>query len=304
MKRTIYFLEYAFIRLIGLVLNLVPLSLLLRLARPISSFLFCVLGRSHRTALENLRLAFGSERSEAEIRKIAIGAFEHLAEFGIEWLAMPQIIRYSEKYLVTVHHADKVHAELREKKKGAVILVCHTGNWEIMALMAGLFLAKPVGASIYAVARPLKNPYLYAYAVKLRGGMGLKSIDKSRAVLEASARLRENAIVCIPMDQRVSEGNVTCNFFGRPALTTSLPALLALRLGSPVFYYFLYRSINCRYSVGVQGPVSIERTGNVKRDVQVSTQTFTDQIETEIRKDPRRWLWMHNRWRPRHGAKD
>lgn len=253
-------------------------------------------------ALENLHYAY-PEKSESEIRKMAEGTFSHLVEFGIEWLAMPKMIQQPERYLMTVHRGDQVQAAL-QKKKGVIVLVCHTGNWEIMALMGGLLVAKPVGASVYALARPLKNPYLYQYAMELRGGMGLKSIDKSGGVQATFNCLRQNGIVCILVDQRVSEGSVETHFFGRRALTTSLPALAALRLGTPVFFNFLHRTEDFRYEMSVEGPISIEKTGNVRRDIQINTQRFVDRIETEIRKNPSRWLWMHNRWRVQHGPKD
>ena len=261
------------------------------------------LSKKPRTrALENLRAAYGSEKSEAEIKAIAQGAFRHLTEFGIEWLRMSQIAKDSDRYL-TIHHVDRIHTALRERR-GVMILISHNGNWEIMALIGGLLIAKPVGASVYALARPIKNPYLYKYALRLRELTGLKSIDKLGGVRETFARLKENGIVSILADQRVSEGGVETNFFGRPALTTSLPAIAALRLGTPIFFAFLHRTQDLRYVLDVEGPVPIETTGNVRHDIEVTTQKFNDRIEVEIRKDPRRWLWMHNRWRPQHGSKD
>lgn len=253
-------------------------------------------------AIQNLRSAF-PEKAEKETDSIAKGAFVHLVEFGIEWLRMPAMVRNPEQYLIEVYHKEKIYAEL-EKKNGAIVLICHTGNWEIMALMGGLLVSKPIGGSVYAVARPLDNPYLYQYAIDLRGGQGLKTIDKSGGVREAFDRLKkENAIVCILIDQRVSEGSIETEFFGRPALTTSLPIVAALRLGTPIFYNFLSRTKDLRYEMNVEGPVPIERTGDFRKDIQVNTQKFVWRIEEEIRKQPSHWLWMHNRWRVAHGAK-
>lgn len=301
MKKAVYWVEYAFIRFLVFLFNLLPLSVTLKFAKPLGSFFFLVLGKTRGMAFENLKKAF-PEKSESEINQIAHGTFRHLAEFGIEWLSMPKMIRNPERYLVTVHHGDQVQAAIK-RGKGAIVLVCHTGNWEIMALMGGLLVAKPIGAKVYAVARPLKNPYLYNYAVKLRGSFGLETIDKSGGVQGVLGALKSNSIVCVLIDQRVSEGSIEVNFFGRPALTTSLPAIAALRLGTPVFFNFLDRTPNFRYEMRVEGPIPIEKTGNVKEDIIKNTQNFVDRIETEIRRNPAHWLWMHNRWRPAHGAK-
>ncbi|MBI4368459.1 MAG: hypothetical protein HY588_03615 [Candidatus Omnitrophica bacterium] len=297
-------IQYALIRILSGFLSLLPFVLTLRLARPIGLILYSFLKRPRQTALENLRLAYPTEKSDSEIKRIAKGSFVHLVEFGVEWLRMPRIIREPSRYLVEVYQKEKIYEELR-KKRGAIVLVCHTGNWEIMALMGGMLVAEPIGNSVYAVARPLENPYLYRYALSLRGGKGLRTIAKGGGVRETFDRLRrDNAIVCILVDQRVSEGSVEVDFFHRPALTTSLPVIAALRLGTPIFYNFLYRTPDFRYEMHVEGPIPIERTGDFRKDIQTNTQKFVSRIETEIRKNPARWLWMHNRWRPRHGAKE
>jgi KDO2-lipid IV(A) lauroyltransferase len=105
------------------------------------------------------------------------------------------------------------------------------------------------------------------------------------------------------VDQRVSEGSVEAEFFGQEALTTALPAIAALRLGTPVFFVFVRRTPELRYIMEVEGPLPIEMTGYPKRDVQINTQRFNDRLEAEIRKDPSRWLWMHDRWRLEGGPK-
>ena len=300
-KKVIYFFEYAAIRLVGGCLSLFPLSLALPLTHPIGVFLFFILKRSRRTALENLHQVYGSHKSESQIRQIAKKSFVYLAEFAIEWLWMPRIARNPERYFA-IRGVEKIHSAL-EKKTGALLLVSHNGNWEIMALVAGFLIARPVGASIYALARPLKNFYLYNYSLHLRGLTGLKSIHKIGGVRETFNRLKENGIVSTLIDQRVGEGGVEVDFFGRPALTTTLPAVAALRLGTPIFFVFLHRTSDLRFVMDVEGPVEIKKTGDIKYDIQVNTQHFNNRIEAEIHKDPPHWLWMHNRWRARHGMK-
>lgn len=283
-------------------MNLFPFSWTLALARPVGIFLFWILKKHRRIALENLRRAYEKEKSEAEIQQIARESFVYLVEFGIEWLRMPELAKRPHRYF-EIRNVEKIHSAL-EKKRGVLILVSHAGHWEIMALIGGLLLAQPVGASIYALARPLKNHYLYHYALRLRGLTGLRSITKSGAVRETLIRLKENAIVCLLIDQRVSEGGVTTEFFGRPALTTSLPALAAHRLKTPVFFVSLERTKDLRYVMDVKGPFPIEETQNAKQDIQVNTQRFNDLLEAEIRKNPGRWLWMHKRWRLLNEPKD
>lgn len=298
-KKAIYFFEYAAIRLVGGCLNLLPISFVLALARFIGPILFRLLKRYRQIALDNLRQSF-PEKSESEIQKIAQDSFIYVAEFGAEWLSMTQMAKRPERYL-EIQGVERIHTALKEKK-GALLLVTHGGNWEVAALIGGFLIARPIGATIYALARPLRNFYLYNYSLRLRGLTGLKSITKTGAVRETFKCLKKNAIVATLVDQRVSEGSVEVNFFGRPALTTSLPALVALR-GTPVFFVFTRRTPDFRFIMDVEGPVPIQASGDLERDIQLNTQSFNNRLEAEIRKKPAHWLWMHNRWRLAHGKK-
>ena len=171
------------------------------------------------------------------------------------------------------------------------------------ALIAGLLIAKPAGTVIHALARPLKNPYLYNHVLYLRGLTGLRSISKIGAVRQVLHCLKKNEIISLLIDQRVNEGGVDVNFFGREALTTSLPAIAALRLGTPVFFVQTRRTSENQYVMDVVGPFPVTETGDIQWDIRKTTQGFNDYLEKEIRKRPGHWLWMHNRWRARHGVK-
>ena len=296
--------QYGFTRIISWIVCLIPFRWALMIARPIGAILFFTLKRPRQMAIQNLKSAF-PEKSETEIKSIAQVAFRHLAEFGIEWLMMPEMIEHSKKYLIKEVIGKEKIPEGLAQKRGAIVLVTHTANWEVMALiMGGLLTAESVGAAVYALARPLKNPYLYQYAVKIRAGRGLKTINKFGGVRETFDRLRkDNAVMCILIDQRISEGGIETNFFGRPALTTSLPVMAALRLGTPIFFSFMRQTDDLRYEMKIEGPVPIARTRDFKKDIITNTQNFAARAEAEIRKNPSHWLWMHNRWRVAHGAK-
>ena len=299
-KKAIHFFEYAAIRLVGGCLSLLPISFVLALARPVGIILFLSLKHYRQKALDNLRHAL-PEKSEPEIQRIARDSFIYLAEFGVEWLYMSRIAKRPERYL-GIKGVEKIHTVLKEGK-GALLLVTHGGNWEVAALIAGFLIARPVHRVIYALARPLRNFYLYDYSLRLRGLTGLKSIPKVGAVRQTFKRLKENAVVATLIDQRVSEGSVEVNFFGRPALTTSLPALVALRLGTPIFLVLTRRTPDFRFVMQVEGPIPIQVSEDLERDIQENTQAFNNKLEVEIRKNPAHWLWMHNRWRIPHGAK-
>ncbi len=99
LNNLVHFIQYGFTRFISWMICFIPFRWALNLARPIGAVLFLVLKRPRQMAIQNLKSAF-PEKSEAEIKSIAQAAFRHLAEFGIEWLMMPEMIEHSKKYLI------------------------------------------------------------------------------------------------------------------------------------------------------------------------------------------------------------
>ena len=291
---------YGIIRLFGWLLNLIPFETARSLSRPVGFFLFVILPRQRKVCLDNLRHAYGSEKSEKEIRRIAIGSFAYLFEFAVEWFRLPMLAADPDRYFGE-ENAAEVHKALK-RGKGVLVIASHNGNQEVMALLAGYFLPLSGVSSIYALARPVKNRALYEFTMRGRRLTGLQSIDKNGGVRPVLKLLKKNNIVCMLIDQRVGEGSVEVNFFGRSALTSSLPAIAALRYDTPVFYLFLKRTPAGRYVITMES-APITRTGNLEHDLLTNTQRFNDRVETSIRENPSHWFWMHNRWRMRHGSK-
>jgi KDO2-lipid IV(A) lauroyltransferase len=109
--------------------------------------------------------------------------------------------------------------------------------------------------------------------------------------------LRRKEIVCLLVDQsRRSEG-LEVRFMGRRVTTTPAVAMLAMRHGSPVLPIFCVRGPDGGLRIQAEPAVAIERTGNLRRDLQVSTQRVTDAIEHAVCSHPEQWLWAHKRWK-------
>lgn len=290
MKYIHHYLEYLLLRTIIFLINLFPLSTVLQWAEWIGPCLQKILKSKNQIALENLRQAFGTEKSEEEIRRIARDSFVNLVKLAFEFIRIPRLAADPEQYIRFVHQENVWKA--LEKGRGVILIVSHFGNWELMAVRS----AKE-GLPMHAVARPLKNPFVYEYVKKLRGSTGLVSVNKKGAARESLRILKANKVICFLIDQREREGGVAVPFFGRPALTTTLPALLAMKRDVPVIPCFHYRNSNGTTTLVPQEPLALIRTGDEEGDVIRNTHLFMSVIEKEVRKDPANWLWMHRRWR-------
>ncbi|OGX04046.1 MAG: hypothetical protein A3G87_09460 [Omnitrophica bacterium RIFCSPLOWO2_12_FULL_50_11] len=286
----ILLLEYLLLRLVGALIRLLPFSVGMAAARWVGRLLYVLLARYRTIALENLRAAFGDEKTASEVKKIAVQSFKHLAVFGLEFIWIPKMTKHLDRYLL-VEGADRLWNALNAKN-GVVLIVSHFGNWEWMAVGTGA-----EGFPMHAVARPLRNPFVYDYVKKLRGITGLKSVDKKGAVRQAVKLIKKNQVLCVLIDQHERQGSVRVPFFGREALTPTLPAILALRRSAVVMPLFFYREKHPPSRMIFYDPFPVIETGDYKRDVFENTKQYVQFIEGEIRKRPGDWLWMHRRWR-------
>ena len=110
--------------------------------------------------------------------------------------------------------------------------------------------------------------------------------------------LREGKGLAVLMDQNVTtEDGVFVEFFGRQASTTPAVALLKLKTDCELIPVSGYPLPGNRYHFVYGPPVQIRLTGNREQDVRSITQECTARLESEIRKHPECWLWMHRRWK-------
>lgn len=292
--RTSEWLQFCFFRVLSFVVNALPFSWAMAIGRWGGRMLYYLLPRYQKVAMENLRHAFGREKSEVQIKQIALQAFENLGFFAIEFICIPKIAKQLDQY-VLIQNQKSVFKAL-EGGRGVVLIVSHFGNWEWMGVAAGA-KAQEMEIRINAVARPLGNPFLYQYIKRLRGITGLKTVDKRGAAREAMTLLEQNQIVCILIDQHERYGSVPIPYFGRMAYTTALPAMLAVKKDVPVIPVFCYRRKNQPSLVELGEPFPVIRTNNYEQDLFENTKQYVQAIEAAVRKRPGDWLWMHRRWR-------
>ena len=94
------------------------------------------------------------------------------------------------------------------------------------------------------------------------------------------------------IDQRVAEGE-KINFFGKPALTTTLPAQLAIKYNLKIIPVFIKRTKNDNFEIEFQEELSPEKFDN---KIQI-TKELNKILEKMILKNPSQWIWTHNRWK-------
>jgi KDO2-lipid IV(A) lauroyltransferase len=245
----------------------------------------------NRTARRNLKAAF-PEKSGAEIEAILSGMWDNLGRTVAEYPHLKKFDQVGPGSRIEVNGAEHVDAILRVGQ-GVMILSAHLGNWEIMPM-----LGEMLGLDGATVVRPPNNPYVARWIARQRALRGPKDqIGKHSGARRIFSQLRAGKAIYMLVDQRNDEG-IAVDFFGRPTMTTPVPAALAMKTGARLLIAGNRRKgRSARFEVTVMPGPEFVSTGDEDADTRSLTERFTAQVEAIIRSDPSQWLWIHRRWR-------
>lgn len=288
--------EYMLARAAGAAARCLPRGGRLAIGRSLGSLVYALDGRHRRITLANVHRAFGAEKSAAEKKAIAEGAFRHFGAMLFEMLTLGRPAKEELESRFEFEGVERLE-EARRRGKGVILVAAHFGNWELHAIAHGYRFGK-----IHPVAREQDNPYLNRWLEEIRAISGNEVIYKDRAVSQVRRRIRDGEIVAIVTDQNVHlEDAVFVDFFGQKAATTPIASWFALKTGAALVPAFSYPLPGGRYRAVYEGPIDLEPYRGLDRDAAVAavTQKLASIQESHIRKAPDCWLWMHRRWRTR-----
>ena len=98
--------------------------------------------------------------------------------------------------------------------------------------------------------------------------------------------------IALMIDQRVSEGE-KIDFFGKPDLTTTLPAQLAFKFGLPIIPVFIERLNKNYFKIKFYNEVNISNFKS-KEELTIKLNKI---LETMIINNTNEWIWTHDRWK-------
>lgn len=291
-------IEFLGFQILRIPFFLLPRRLCLCIGETLGSLIY-LLDKKHREiARSNLKTAFGSRASDAELTEIAKASFRH---FGGVLADITKVRHMNPERILTLlsiegkEHLEKALCEGR----GALILSAHLGNWEMATALVSRM------GKVNVIARPLDNRMLEKEMLRIRKKWGAHVIYKQQAARPILRALEANEMVAILIDQNtVRNLAVFVDFFGRPAATTPSLAAFSLKTGAPIVPVFCYPVQHRKYNVKIHPPLEISSTGEEKRDILKITQQCTKIIQNQIQENPRIWLWFHNRWKTRPEGED
>ena len=255
---------------------------------------FYLISKERRKTISHLKLAFGDEKSDAELTRLGAKAFQNYGYVAAELNLIDKLIPRLDK-IITVsgrEHFDRALAQ----KKGIAAVGAHFGNWE---LMAG-YLAF-IGYANTALARRIYYDKYDKILIAIREKLKLKTIyrDSPTAAREVFKALKENHVVGFVADQDVGTiGGVFVDFFGRPAYSPAAPVKFAMKTGAPLIALFMVRQ-GMKHHIFIEPPIELTLTGDEEKDAITNTQKWVSIQEKYIRQYPELWAWNHKRWKTR-----
>ncbi|HUO91160.1 MAG TPA: lysophospholipid acyltransferase family protein [Rhizomicrobium sp.] len=241
-------------------------------------------------ARDNLRAAF-PEKSDAEREAIVLAMCDNLGRVVAEYAHLDKFSLKGSNPRLEVAGIENAERALATGK-GIMFFSGHFANWELMP-----FAAYQYGFECGEVYRPQNNPIVDRWLVKQRAKNGTpdqiaKGPQGTRRIFTL---LRRGKAILLLADQKTNEG-IAAPFFGREAMTTPAPAMLALKLGSVLLPASNERLGGARFRMTVHPPVEFAPSGDERQDVHTLTCLINEALEKCVRHDPSQWLWIHRRW--------
>lgn len=273
-KNFLLFLPWCFARRVGIFLGLVA-KIFLRKRR--------------KVVLTNLSLSF-PEKNIKQIKQIAHEVWVNLGLTVAEFAKIKKLNLNNLTEYIVINGEEHIKESLK-KGRGVILLAGHLGNWE----MIGPALALK-GYPLLCVVRPIKNCLVDRLVNSIRETTGAKIFYSDEGLNGILSWLKSNRLVGILIDQRVTEGNISVDFFGRPAATSPIIALLARRTGAAVVPICSFHDSQGKLIGQIEPALELKKNKNIRKEILLNTAYFTKIIESWIRKYPGQWFWLHTRW--------
>ena len=283
----IKFLKYFFQSIIIYLFFLIARILGIKLSRKVFSLLFSTIGplfKSKKVIYKNLEI-FKSYIPNINEKKIIENMWRNYGMTFSEYVFLKQLRTNNKISVKGKEYLD----EIIKDGKPVIFVSGHFANFELMSME----ITKR-NFQLAAIYRPLNNIFLNPSIEFLRKKYICSNQIKKgfKGVRQAIDFLKKDFSIALMIDQRVSEGEKV-NFFGREALTTTLPAQLSMKFNLKIVPVFLERTKYNDFIIEFYRPVESK---NFKNKIEL-TKKLNNILENMIINNPNQWIWTHNRWK-------
>lgn len=230
------------------------------------------------------------EEDDLEVNRHIQQVFRHFALSIMEVMLLKKKGSEVLDSLIEEVEGEEFLKEALSRGRGVILLTAHLGNWELLGAWLG-----SQGYPVTALVNSPSVPALRRFAEELRLAMNIELVERTN-MLPVRSILRQGKILGVLADQRAS-GGVVCNFLGREAPSPATPAVLHLRLGSPIIPAFIVRQEeDMKHQIAFFPPLEWPSAPSHRENIVRGT-TLCNQVLGEfILQYPEQWNWFYHQW--------
>jgi len=181
---------------------------------------------------------------------------------------------------------------LWNREGGSVLVVPHLSSFDLGGQALASYLPETQVLSL-----PDPSPgFQMTNELRRRAGIAVTPLS-STALRQAIRLLRRGGVVSTGGDRPVSDLDEPLPFFGRPARVPSGHVRLALKTGAVVVVTCcFFSSVTHKYTLHVEPPLEMIRTGNQEEEVRLNMRRVLDALERIIGRWPEQWQMFVPVW--------
>ena len=264
----------------------------LNISRRLFAKIFQMIGpliKSEKTINENLE-KFLSSYNEEQKKNIKKTMWSNYGKTFVEYLFLNKF-RKDKSHII--FKGKEILKGIINKNKPVIFVSGHFANFELMSME----LTRET-INLATIYRPLNNLFLNPFMEYVRRTYVCRNqIKKGIAgVKESINYLKKNCSIALMIDQRVSEGK-RLPFFDQMALTTTLPAQLAIKFNLEIVPIYIKRNLDDSFEMEILKPIALDRNEDLITQKINTTIKLNKILEEMISRDPGQWIWTHNRWK-------
>ena len=291
MKTIKYFFEFITVITLFFIFKIIGLKNASNLGGMMGKF-FGPLFRSKSITKKNIKIGLGEISKENE-KEIINGMWSNIGRTFAEYVFLKDFKFNKINFNHVEINGTKYLDEIKKNNQSVIFYSGHFANFELMAMELDKF-----GIKCAAIYRPLNNFFLNPVMEYLRMKyICPNQIPKGRmGMREIISKMKNGYSIALMVDQRVSEGPREV-FFNKPAHTTTIPAQLSLKYDSKLVPISLERKEGIKFIMTIHEPYKVKKTGYEDQDTKNITLKINQILEKMIIKNPKQWIWSHNRWK-------
>ena len=282
----------------AVLLSLLPLCVHHFIARFVAWLLGPVLKYRMPVVFTNLARAF-PDLSYKEIKTIAKDYYLHMADLICEtvWSLTRSFKHISRKGVVSVEGGEMLN-EMFRNHGSVVVLLGHTGNWELLPGLPVYSEAAEYGYdNVVSAYHPMSSKFSEELFLRLRSFHQFKQANlvPSSGFLRYALNHRSDRKVYFFIADQCPEGKgqVVTDFLGLKTEWVSGAEAIARKTGIPVAYIGIDKKARSRYVIRCER-ICENAADTLPGEI---TSAFSTMLENDIKSNPVNWLWSHKRWK-------